>query len=115
MLLSLASITFSVKAVGEMLNCATYSGGTKGFECNYRSDILCTEGCKSFVTASECTLGTYPKKPVTSELCTVAYGRDTARAHACITGQASFRCTGSVTGTGVCYGCVPLDQITWAN
>jgi hypothetical protein len=30
-LLSLASITFSVKAVGETLNCATYSGGTKGF------------------------------------------------------------------------------------
>ncbi|PLW15677.1 hypothetical protein PCANC_07595 [Puccinia coronata f. sp. avenae] len=114
-LISLAAVTMNVTAVGQTLNCFFYAGGPKGFSCNERSDIICTEGCKSFVTASHCTSETYPKKPVTNELCTVGFGRNTAAAKACLTGQGAFRCTGNITGTGVCYGCVPPNQVTWAN
>ncbi|PLW57890.1 hypothetical protein PCANC_00934 [Puccinia coronata f. sp. avenae] len=115
-LIALAAVTTNVMSIGEKLNCYYYASlGAKGFSCNERSDIICTEGCRSFVTISQCTSGTYPKKPVTTELCTVGYGRNTAAAQACITGQGTFRCTGNSTGTGVCHGCVPSSEITWAN
>ncbi|PLW15692.1 hypothetical protein PCANC_07604 [Puccinia coronata f. sp. avenae] len=106
----------NVIAIGKKMDCFYYSPeGAKGFICNERTDIICTEGCKSFVTISQCKSETYPKKPVTTELCTVAFGRNTAAAKACRTGQDTFSCTGKSTGTGVCYGCLPRDQIHWAK
>ncbi|OAV87608.1 hypothetical protein PTTG_11693 [Puccinia triticina 1-1 BBBD Race 1] len=115
-LLCLAAAAANVAAVGEKMKCSTYAAvGAKGFTCNDRSDIICTEGCKSFVTITNCTLPSYPKKPVTTELCTIGYGRDTAAAKACITGQGSFRCTGTTTGYGSCFGCVPYDKVSWAK
>ncbi|KAA1103353.1 hypothetical protein PGT21_015510 [Puccinia graminis f. sp. tritici] len=83
--------------------------------CNDWSDIICTKGCKTFVTITNCTLPSYPKKPVTTELCTIGYGRDTAAAKACITGQGSFCCTGTTTGHATCSGCVPYNKVSWAN
>ncbi|PLW49560.1 hypothetical protein PCANC_08983 [Puccinia coronata f. sp. avenae] len=114
-LILFTAVTVNVAAVGETLNCALYSGSPIGFTCDERPDIICTEGCTSFVTASECTSAKYPKKPVTTELCTSGFGRDTATAKACINGQGNFHCTGKISGTGVCHGCVRPNDIIWPN
>ncbi|KAA1103352.1 hypothetical protein PGT21_015459 [Puccinia graminis f. sp. tritici] len=113
-LLCLAAASANVAGVGEKMQCSTYAAaGYKGYTCNDRSDIICTEGCKKFITITNCTLSGHPQKPATTELCTVAYGRNTAAAKACRTGQGSFRCTGTATGSGTCSGCVPYDQVGW--
>ncbi|EFP94539.1 uncharacterized protein PGTG_20495 [Puccinia graminis f. sp. tritici CRL 75-36-700-3] len=103
-LLCLAAAAANVATVGEKMK-----------SCNDWSDIICTKGCKTFVTITNCTLPSYPKKPVTTELCTIGYGRDTAAAKACITGQGSFCCTGTTTGHATCSGCVPYNKVSWAN
>lgn len=114
-LFSLFVAVFDATAVGDVYSCQTYAAvGPKGFTCNDRSDVICTEGCKTFVTSSNCKLQNYPKKPASTELCTVGFGRDTAAAKACITGQGTFRCTGNNSGTARCYGCVPYNQVSWA-
>ncbi|KAA1065368.1 hypothetical protein PGT21_015820 [Puccinia graminis f. sp. tritici] len=114
-LLCLAAATANVAAVGETLQCSTYAAvGPKGYTCNDRSDIICTEGCKKFITITNCSLQDHPQKPITTELCTNGYGRDTAAAKACITGQGTFRCTGTTTGSGTCSGCVPFNKVSWA-
>ncbi|KAI7951779.1 hypothetical protein MJO28_007463, partial [Puccinia striiformis f. sp. tritici] len=83
-LLSLAVATLSVGAVGQTNQCQFYASvGVKGYTCNERPDIICSEGCKSFVTMTGCVLTQYPKKPATTELCTVGYGRDTAAFKVC--------------------------------
>ncbi|KAH9465692.1 hypothetical protein Pst134EA_013567 [Puccinia striiformis f. sp. tritici] len=98
-LLSLAVATLSVGAVGQTNQCQFYASvGVKGYTCNERPDIICSEGCKSFVTMTGCVLTQYPKKPATTELCTVGYGRDTAAFKACLTSQGAFRCNGTSTG-----------------
>ncbi|KAA1130553.1 hypothetical protein PGTUg99_021277 [Puccinia graminis f. sp. tritici] len=55
-LLCLAAAAANVATVGEKMKCFTYSAGTKGYSCNDRSDIICTEGCKTFATITNCTL-----------------------------------------------------------
>ncbi|POW11464.1 hypothetical protein PSTT_05231 [Puccinia striiformis] len=137
-LLSLAVATLSVGAVGQTNQCQFYASvGVKGYSaspfetyihcdrrmltksshvaCNERPDIICSEGCKSFVTMTGCVLTQYPKKPATTELCTVGYGRDTAAFKACLTSQGAFRCNGTSTGQATCSGCVPRGDVTWAN
>ncbi|KAA1069921.1 hypothetical protein PGTUg99_002321 [Puccinia graminis f. sp. tritici] len=80
-LLCLAAASANVAGVGEKMQCSTYAAaGYKGYTCNDRSDIICTEGCKKFITITNCTLSGHPQKPATTELCTVAYGRNTAAA-----------------------------------
>ncbi|KNZ55228.1 hypothetical protein VP01_2734g2 [Puccinia sorghi] len=125
-LMSLAIAATNVSAIGETMTCTTYSASPKGFACNDRPDIVCTEGCKTFVTSSQCKFDKYPKKPTTSELCTVGFGSTSATTKSnlflphfavclCITGQGSFSCTGKSTGSAKCYGCVAYNKIPWAS
>ncbi|OAV98326.1 hypothetical protein PTTG_00374, partial [Puccinia triticina 1-1 BBBD Race 1] len=100
--LCLAAATAIVAAVGD-----------KRKSCDDRADIICTEGCQSFITITNCTLEGYPKKPATTEICTAGYGRNTASAKSCTTGQGTFRCTGTSTGSGSCSGCVRYDQTSF--
>ncbi|KAA1065910.1 hypothetical protein PGT21_015172 [Puccinia graminis f. sp. tritici] len=52
-LLCLAAAAANVATVGEKMKCFTYSAGTKGYSCNDRSDIICTEGCKTFAKMAD--------------------------------------------------------------
>merc|ERR1712137_783236 len=103
-LFSLFAIVFDATAIGETYSCQQYAAvGYKGFTCNDRSDVICTEGCNTFVTATKCKLQGYPKKPESTEFCTVGFG------------QGTFRCTGNYSGVAKCFGCVPSNQISWAK
>merc|ERR1711963_700873 len=97
--MSLAIAVINVSAIGETMKCTTYGSGPKGFTCDDRPDIVCTEGCKTFITASYCKLDHYPKKPVTSKIC--------------VNGQGHFYCTGASTGLATCSGCVPYNKVPW--
>ncbi|KAH9452926.1 hypothetical protein MJO28_008162 [Puccinia striiformis f. sp. tritici] len=115
-LFSLAAATSSVGAVAETSQCQFYASvGVKGYTCNESPDYICSAGCSSFVTATNCVLTQYPKKPPTTEVCTLGFGRDTAAFKACLTGQGSFRCNGTSVGRATCHGCVPNGGVTWAN
>jgi len=114
-LMSLALAATNVNAIGETLSCQTYTSSPKGFECNDVKDIICTEGCKTFVTAYKCTLSEFPKKPATTELCTAYWGSGTAYMKLCGNAQGSFQCTGGGDGQAKCYGCVAANKIPWAS
>ncbi|KAA1113279.1 hypothetical protein PGT21_027115 [Puccinia graminis f. sp. tritici] len=76
--------------------------------CNEVSGMVCTGGCTGYVTATKCTTSQEmndPKPPLTTEKCTVSYGKSSATMAICITEKQVFTCYGPVTGKANCKSC----------
>ncbi|KAH9460142.1 hypothetical protein Pst134EA_007205 [Puccinia striiformis f. sp. tritici] len=90
--------------------CTFYTGAnTNSASCNEIPNLICTEGCRdSFVTAEGCLPndGSGSDAQPTIQVCNGSFGRDTARAKACLTLTGGYSCTGKTSGYTNCYGCV---------
>ncbi|OAV98465.1 hypothetical protein PTTG_08526 [Puccinia triticina 1-1 BBBD Race 1] len=76
--------------------------------CNGVRNRVCAGGCTGYVTATNCTTSHKmddPKPPLTTEKCTVSYGRSSATMSICVAENRSFICYGRPTGRARCKGC----------
>lgn len=83
------------------------AANTTAATCDEMPNYVCSGGCTSFVTAEGCqpTRLNAPQGAPTTQICNWGFGRDTARAKACITTEASYSCRGTTTGEATCYDC----------
>ena len=75
----------------------------------------CAGGCTGYVTATNCTRSQEPndlRPPLTTEQCTIGYGKSSATMAICINEYASFTCYGPARGKAECKRCVNFNQQT---
>ncbi|OAV98452.1 hypothetical protein PTTG_05518 [Puccinia triticina 1-1 BBBD Race 1] len=90
-------------------DCTWYTdANTTSATCNGVPGMRCTGGCTGHVTARNCTTSheiNVQEPPLTTEKCTVSYGRSSATMAVCLTEHQSFTCYGSPSGKARCKGC----------
>ncbi|CAH7688427.1 hypothetical protein PPACK8108_LOCUS23395 [Phakopsora pachyrhizi] len=92
----------------DQMTCGFYTAAnTSSATCNDQPNVVCTKGCTgTFVTATQCTPVNGPEGTTPStQVCSIGFGRDTARAKACINEMGAFSCTGQTSGSATCNGC----------
>ncbi|PLW53072.1 hypothetical protein PCANC_05798 [Puccinia coronata f. sp. avenae] len=91
--------------------CTFYTGAnTNSATCDDIPDLTCIQGCgDNFVVAEGCQPRGSIFAPLSTQLCNVEFGRNTAdiKTSTCITTSGQFSCTGKTSGLTHCYGCVP--------
>ncbi|CAH7666362.1 hypothetical protein BY996DRAFT_3252849 [Phakopsora pachyrhizi] len=113
-LLKLSNSRFVIPRLDQdQMTCSFYtSANTSLATCNEQPNVVCTKGCTgNFVTATQCTPVNGPEGTAPStQVCSIGFGRDTARAKACINEMGAFSCTGQTSGSPTCNGCQTLTN-----
>ncbi|EFP86512.1 uncharacterized protein PGTG_12468 [Puccinia graminis f. sp. tritici CRL 75-36-700-3] len=90
-------------------DCSTYvNANSTSASCDDVWGMVCTGGCTGYVTATQCTTShemNDQRPPLTSEKCTVSYGKSSATMALCITPHQTFTCYGPTTGKARCKAC----------
>lgn len=116
LLLSSAQHNVLGQASTDVRDCQDYTGAnTTSATCNDQPGIVCTGGCTGFVTATNCTRSqkiNVLEAPITTEKCTLGFGKSSATMYICINEQFAFSCYGSTSGKAQCKGCGPVNSTT---
>ncbi|OAV98379.1 hypothetical protein PTTG_25639 [Puccinia triticina 1-1 BBBD Race 1] len=96
---------------GTTQQCSIYTlANTTAATCNDNPNVICTKGCRGFVTAEGCRRDDgsdpYQTKPTKSHVCNVGFFQNTAGAKSCQTKKRTYRCTGNSYGSATCSGCI---------
>ncbi|KAH9457380.1 hypothetical protein MJO29_011442 [Puccinia striiformis f. sp. tritici] len=93
-------------------DCQTYTDA-RSLKATCNGIYTCNAGCTGFVTATNCTRSQMPndlQPPLTTEMCSIGYGRSSATMAICINESASFTCYGPASGKVECKGCFNPNQ-----
>ncbi|KAH9448162.1 hypothetical protein Pst134EB_022146 [Puccinia striiformis f. sp. tritici] len=106
-------LTSGVFATEDVKECERYErANSTTASCNDVPGSVCTGGCTGYVTATKCTTSTKindQRAPLTTEKCTVTYGKLSATMTMCVTDSQTFTCYGPESGKAKCKGCNDPD------
>ncbi|KAI9617721.1 hypothetical protein H4Q26_013029 [Puccinia striiformis f. sp. tritici PST-130] len=102
-------LTSGVFATEDVKECERYErANSTTASCNDVPGSVCT----GYVTATKCTTSTKindQRAPLTTEKCTVTYGKLSATMTMCVTDSQTFTCYGPESGKAKCKGCNDPD------